>query len=469
MSKPAGQVSGVQRVQELLSSRADQVGVFEEVVGLDTATTTIKAVHLMNDLAQQLLGGAPKHRGDLLCRVIRPDHVGEEGDEEDNSDLALRQDPVFGESYRRAFPPALGVRRTAGLRTAIQVLLNSDKGMYRAGTSMASGLATHRSLLGFEGFSRFGLGSALSQMLGETGRARVRQLFESTNDPVSRALRPIMLDSDLVPRSSGRSRLSLTDFDRSFGRRLSNLLEHPLSKPTALRSLALAGTMWLVLRVLGAGRAGGRPLVLALPFGWREQGVRLREEAVQTFSLSVDALDRKLGQVLEARPGFPSVSGPEGSESELDESLASEHSGYAVLSHLRRSKKVSKGTYWPDDFAVALGRKAGLVWPRSDRFGWGRYICLTGDLLEVLLLMFSEPGGEAQPWRSLWTQVASELGLVVGANPYEDALLLGSAGCSHIPFDRLSLSAEVLLDKATTRGLARRLPDGDAEVGANLL
>lgn len=455
-----------------LRSEGDRVGVFEEVVGLNTATAAIKSVHLMNDLAQQVVGGAPDHRGDFLCKVIRFDKVGgnSQEEQEDNSDPAMRADETFGSDYERAFPPPLGVARTRAVREAARLLLNIDGGMYRAGDNMASGLATHWTLLGFEGFSRFGLGADLASALGEEGRERVRELFDGEGDPVTRALRPLMLDRDLLERRSGRGQLRVREFDHRFGAAVSNLLQHPLSKPAKLRSLAHAGVLWAVLRVLGAGRADGRPILLAIPGQWRSLGCRLREPAVQSFSLGVGALDAAVAEALSQDEVFRSVLlGPDsGDEDALV--VSGTDPARETIAGLRRSRisKKAARVYWPDAFAAALGRRVGCVGPSTDKFGWGKYLCLTPDLLETITLMYLDPGCKPMPWRALWADVREDLGLVIGANPYYDELHLRGGGLHHVSLGDLEHNADLFLEQACRRGVARRLPDGEAEVGMRI-
>lgn len=448
-----------------LRSEADRVGIFEAVVGLNTATTALKSVHLMNDLAQQVLGGAPEHRGDFLCRVIRHEKEGEEGGGEDNSDAALRADERFGADYKQAFPAALGAAKTRAIREAANLLLNADGGMYRAGDSMASGLASHWTLLGYEGFSRFGLGAALAQVLGDEGRAQVKRLFESATDPVTRALRPLMLGGDLVPRTSGRASMRLRMFDEQYGACISNLLQHSLSKPAKLRMLALASVAWTVLRVLGAGRPEGRPTILAIPSQWSALRVKLRQPAVQTFALGVSALDAAVAEALEADEEFRSMVSSQRLKGG-DLSVPSVAPAAAAIASLREAR--ANKIYWPDAFAAAVGRKVGCVGPRSDRAGWGKYFCLTPDLLEVFVLMNVDPGGGARPWRDVWADIRDHLGLVVGASPYEDERALKAVGVPHMTLESLEHNAGVFLDQACRRGVARRLPDGEAEVGVDI-
>jgi hypothetical protein len=454
-----------------LRSEAERIGVFEAVVGLNTATTTIKSVHLMNDLAQQVLGGAPGHRGDFLCSVIRYEKAGGADDAgEDNSDAALRADERFGADYKQAFPPALGATRTRAIREAAHVLLNADGGMYRAGDNMASGLATHWTLLGFDGFSRFGLGGALARVLGEQGRERVKELFQEANDPVSRALRPLMLGGDLVRRVSGREEVHLTAFDERFGARVSNLLRHPLSKPTKLRALALAGVAWAVLRVLGAGRTGGRPVLLAIPAQWQALGGRLRRPAVQSLYLGVSRLDAAVADALSKDEVFLEAlteADYAGDDALILRGAAPAGEALAALRDARTAPGATR-VYWPDAFAAALGRRAGCVGPTSDRAGWGRYFCLTPDLLEAVILMFVDPEGSPRQWRSAWADVLADLGLVIGANPSGDERYLRDGGLSHVSLDDLERNAEHFLGQACRRGLARHMPDGEAEVGVQI-
>lgn len=453
---------------QVLRSDADRVGVLEEVVGLNTATTTIKSVHIMNDLAQQVIGGAPSHRGDFLCRVIRYSKDGSDLDKpEDNSDQAMRADPRFGEAYKQAFPPALGLARTRAIREAAQLLLNHDGGMYCAGDMMASGLASHWTLLGFEGFSRFGLGGALAQVLGEEGRARVGGLFESARDPVTLALRPLMLGGDLTPRTSGRGEFKLRPFDVAYGRRLQVLLAHTLSKPTTLRALALSSVAWTVLRILGAGLPEGRPAILVIPSQWRRLGCRLREPAVQAYASGVARLYDAVATALAEDTGFQAAVDGIRYEGEDAIAVAPEAPAATALSELRsaRSTSAAARVYWPDSFAAALGRRVGCVGPKDDRAGWGKYFCFTPDLLEAVILMFSDSEGAPRPWRSLWAEVRTGLGVVIGANPYEDEGLLRDRGLQHLSLDDLEHNSELFLEQACQRGLARRLPDGEAEAG----
>src|SRR5882762_1676965 len=127
----------------VLQGRRDQAGLLEKLIGFATATTSIKNVHIMNDLAQTVLGGAPEDAGDLLCRTIREGIVDEKYD---NSDAGLREDPRFAEKYSRAFPVELGSAQVRRLRLGARTLLNVDGGMYLPGSQMASSVATHAAL-----------------------------------------------------------------------------------------------------------------------------------------------------------------------------------------------------------------------------------------------------------------------------------------------------------------------------------
>lgn len=77
-------------------------------------------------------------------------------------------------------------------------------------------------------------------------------------------------------------------------------------------------------------------------------------------------------------------------------------------------------------------------------------------------------GQRAMPWSRLWARVREELGVVVGANPTEDIAFLAHAGVENVSDESLADNAEALLAHAVRRGVARRLPDGEAEVGGEL-
>lgn len=444
-------------------------GVFERALGFGTATTVIKGVHVMNDLAQCVLGGAPDHKGELISRVIREDRT-EKG--EDNSDEALRAWPLLGATYARAFPETLDPTDRSRLRAAIGAVFNHDGGVYRASDGMASGLATHQSLLGAEGFRRFRVGRYLQRILGAPGQARLVTLFQSAEDPLSRLLAPLLLDAPLVDRAgSTEDPPELTPFDLAAGERLTALMLHPLSKPTLLRDLLLGATLVLALKVLGVGRPEGRPAVLATIEG---QQRRLRQEAVQSLRWGVDALDHRLAELLLTHPlaeALWTTRPARGAEAiELDEDPRRWQDAAPQLIQAARGVKKwgGKDVYWPEEFIISLGRKAGCVLPKRDHAGWGKRLALTPDLVEVLVLMYSPPGGDPVPWSELWASVRRELGLVIGANELQDATLLEGAGVSLMSMEDLERNSEAALDLAVRRGVARHLPDSGAEAGGGL-
>jgi hypothetical protein len=178
----------LESARDLLQGVEDAVGLFEQLIGFRTATRSIKSVHIMNDCAQTLLGGAPSSGGDFMCRVIRLDK-----EDEPNSEEELRVDSEFGKLFNSAFPAELGPRRIRALRRAASAVLNHDGGVYRAGDRMASALATHQGLLGFEGFRRFRIGRYLTRILSPEGQLRLRDLLTSDRDPITRAFRPLLV------------------------------------------------------------------------------------------------------------------------------------------------------------------------------------------------------------------------------------------------------------------------------------
>jgi hypothetical protein len=457
-----------QLLREIFAGGADHPGLFRQALGFGSATTVYKEVHLMNDLAQTVLGGAPAHRGDHLCRLIRED----KSDVEPTSDASMRADlGLTGEVYRRAFPTELGIGRISALRGAAERVLNFDSGMYRAGDSQASGLATNVGLLGAEGFRRFAIGKYVAAVLGEDGRERLRKLYRSDRDPVTRFLRPVVVETHLVERESAAAwEAPPCPFDLALGRRLNVLLAHPLSKPQLLRYLAISISLGLTLRLLGAGREGGRPIALALAQR-HEGGVRpLRQEAVQTYTRGLDALHQRLATLLldhprrvelwrEPRAGVPALLVP------WAEDLGASASAIVAAA---RDHNFQKELYWPEEFVLALGRRSGCILPRTNRAGWGRYVSLTPDHVEALVLMFSPPGARARPWREVWAAAHEELGLLIGANEYHDAQALRGAGVVHVNMEELVKNCELVLGLAVERGVARRLPDRGAEAGSEL-
>lgn len=456
-------------VRDMLAGSKGNPGLFERALGFRTSTTAIKGVHLMNDLAQCTLGGTPQHRGDLLCRVIREDKA-----DEPNGDRDLRDDERFGDAYGRAYPVALGAQRVSRLREAARLLLNADGGMYRAGDAMASGLATHRDLLGAEGFRRFGVGRYLHRALGVDGRQRVRELFTSETDPVTQALRPLLLRQPLEEKGPSLFEAPSTPLDEALGRRLTALTRQPLSKPTLLRYVCLAGSLAVTLKIYGLGRQAGRPTLLALPVHrWVGRSRPGREEAVQSLKQAVDALDRRLAELMPSHPNAQPLwderpkRGADILEVPSAPSLSEGALGIIQASREQWSSG-SKALYWPDRFAVALGKKAGCVGPLNDHAGWSKYMTLTPELVELLTLMYVPAGSPALPWRELWRQVADELGLLIGANSHEDDLALKAAGVLHVDLGQLAESSDEVLRQAVARGVARRLPDAGAEAGGEL-
>lgn len=457
-------------LRDALMGSDEATGVFERALGFGTATTVIKGVHVMNDLAQCVLGGAPDHRGELISRVIREDKT-ERG--EDNSDEALRAWPQLGAVYARAFPEAMDPADRSRLRAAIGAVFNHDGGVYRASDGMASGLATHQALLGAEGFRRLRVGRYLQRILGEPGQARLRELFQSAEDPISRLLAPLLLDAPMVDRGPAPvDPPALTPFDHDAGARLTALMLHPLSKPALLRALLLGSTLVIALKVLGVGRPEGRPAALATVDSEQR---RLRQEAVQSFRWGVDALDRHLARLLldhplaEALWGTRPGRGAEAVELE-DEPRRWEDAAPLLIQAARGVKRWGgRDVYWPDEFIISLGRKAGCVLPKKDQAGWGKRLALTADLVEVLVLMFSPPGGAPLPWREIWAAARRELGLVIGADELQDATLLEGAGVALMSMEDLARNSEAALELAVRRGVARHLPDSGAEAGGALL
>jgi hypothetical protein len=455
--------------QQILAGTTEHSGLFEQALGFKTATKSIKVVHVMNDLAQCVFGGAPAHGGDLLCRIIRQNVEGE-----DNSEVALRRDSKFGAAFDVAYPANLGSRQIALLRDAAAAVLNADGGMYEPGTSMASGLATHRDLLGFEGFRRFRVGSYLAGILNEEGRRTVRELYTRTSDPVTRALQPIVLADDLVDKQAHlRSRdPALSPFDISLGRGLTTLLRQPLSKPTLLRYFSLGASLGVVLKVLGIGRSNGRPVVLAAPDAEEPGAVPLREQAVVSWNLNVDAMDDHLARLLPLHPLADqlwrvAIADDMALEIPAARNLTAASRDIVAAMRSARKDKEADDVYWPDAFAAALGAKAGCVLPKRSGFGWGKRLTLNGELAEVLILMFVQ-SGTREPWRSMWKRVRDHLGIVVGVEPHADADILEGAQVRHVSLEHLATAAEILLESAVRRGVARTLPDSGAEVGGDL-
>lgn len=459
--------------QRALMGSKEIVGVFEQVLGFRPSTTRIKPVHVMNDLAQCVFGGAPKLRGDLLCRVIR--HA--QPLPEDNSDEALRADAWLSDAYQRAYPEELGRSAITQLREGARVLFNCDEGVYRAGDSMASGLATHWSLLGAEGFRRFGIGSYIASLLDDQGRAQLKALLEEERDPVTIALAPLRAGDPLevhawTPRSQD------SPLDLALGEGLRTLLKQPLSKPARLRALALAGCLGVCLKVFGAGSPDGRPTLLATPLDDVEARRALRDPAIQALSRSIDSMDRRLAETLAASPEWQTLVltpvSKLGARVALPVPAEAVNAPLALVKAMREHKKgqatgiKEQDIYWPDTFALSLGKKIGAIGPRHDQAGWGKHMTLTADLVEVIVLMFAPAGAPPQSWRGLWAKVRDELGVLIGADEYQDSESLSRAGVPAVDLEALGANNDVFLEMACRRGIARRLPDSGAEVSGVL-
>lgn len=444
-------------------------GVLERVIGFRVATTRIAPAHIMNDLAQSIFGGYPSHRGDLLCRIIRPDKVEPNG--EDNRDETLRADERFGARYREAFPARMGAAQIRALREGIGAVLNFDGAMFRAGDSMASPTATHWSLLGKEGFRRFKVGQYISDLVGDEGRGYVRALYEQRRDPVSRMLAPLIYDCGLEPQPQERVSLPRTPFDEALSRGLSNLLRQPLSKPVLLRYLALGSSLGIILRFYGLGREGGRPLLLALPSEAPDNKRRLRDQAVICLDRGLDAFNGALAEALSVDEAWGALcQDPVDKDARpaLEIPAAGDHreAARAAIKAMRSHKGTQ--VYWPEGFFNALGKKIGAIGPKNNNAGWKKYLTLTPELLEVLILMFIDPGGAPMPWRALWQQITEELGVIVGVNRDAERELLEGHQMMFADLNQLEENSEVFLAQAIARGVARRLPDRGAEVGGAL-
>lgn len=441
--------------------------LFEQALGFRTSTKALKAVHVMNDLAQVLLGGAPEHGGDFLARVIRADH-----EDEGNSDHDLRARKDFGARFGWAFPPQLGPSKTAALRQAAKMVLNFDGGVYEPGTAMASSLATHRALLGFDQFRRFQIGRYLARILTDEGKGRLKAMYETELDPVSKTFRPLLVDAPLVDRQPPSASVPpLTVFDRALGARLSVLLTQPLSKPALLRKFALGATLGLVLKVLGGGRPEGKPMLLALAI--EDDGSKpLRDAAVMSFRAGVSELNRRIAAMMAEHSLALEISKPpkgDGQIAEVRGGLKPADMMFELIGAIRRGAGEDGGeVYWPDQLATHFGRRAGCVLPKADRAGWGVHLALPGEFVELLVLMSVTPDAPPTPWRELWRGLRDDLGLVVGASAAADAEALRAAGIEGVSLERLTENANMALDFGVRLGVARRLPDSGAEAGGSL-
>jgi hypothetical protein len=453
--------------RQILMGDGENPSLFEQALGFRPSTKALKAVHVMNDLAQVLLGGAPTDGGDFLLRVIRPDHE-EEGNREDD----LRASADFGPRFNSAFPPQLGVERTAALRRAAKMVLNFDGGAYAPATQMASALATHKALLGFEQFRRFGIGAYLARILTPEGKLQVRALYESDRDPVSRTFRPLLIDTPLIDKQPATPKAPpLTEFDRSLGERLSLLLMQPLSKPALLRKFALGATLGVVLKVLGAARPKGRPMVLALAV--EDDGQKpLRDAAVMSFRGGVNALNRRLATMMvehRLASGLTKV-GKSGDVVEIPGGLSPVEAALELMGAIRRGAAEAEGkaVWWPDQAAVSFGRKTGCVLPKKDQAGWGVHLALSAEYVELLVLMSVPPGSPPREWRGIWRGVREDLGIVIGANAAADGEALRAVGIEGTSLEKITANAAAALQFGVRLGIARRLPDSGAEAGGGM-
>jgi hypothetical protein len=459
----------IDAARDVIWGRRDAPGIIEELVGFGPATGALKNVHFMNDLAQTVLGGLPADGGDFVCRVIR-EGVGKE--DEDNTETTLRADGRFGGAFSRAYPAQLGTAQVRRLRLGARALLNIDEGIYAPGTQMASSVATHAALLGAEGFRRFRMGTFIAGILDEDARSRVRALYTSDADPVSRALKPLFQQGALAPDRSSRAALARrpTAFDRDLGAALGLILRQPLSKPAILRTFALGSCLGFILKVFGAGADDGRPVLLALGADEDVPAGPLREKAVLSLRRGGADLDRRLAHLVadskeakglwrDAKAGEAAVEVADDAPSEMAQSL---------IEALRRVKgdddADTKKMYWPQESILALGRRAGLIQPRNLKAGWGSYLALSSEMVEVLGLMLL-PWGERMSWRAFWALVRERFGFIIGANDDDDMNRLNAAGVLNVSLEELSDNSERLLEYSVRRGIARRLPDSGAEIG----
>jgi hypothetical protein len=261
-------------------------------------------------------------------------------------------------------------------------------------------------------------------------------------------------------------------------------LGQPLAKPTLLRYFALGASIGVVLKVFGAGAESGRPILLALA-AEKTQGARpLRSEAVQSLQVARERLmDRlavelqeDLGHGIKIRPSRPREGDPievsgtgQRAARALLEALAdrgrrAEHDESHEDESAEGESPKAKIAWWPDRFAIHLGRRAGCVWPLADRAGWSSHIVLSPELVEVLTLTEVASGSTPVAWTTFWRNIRTDLGLVVGASPNSDADALRALGVPHLSLQQLRDNAAKLLGFAERRGAARRLPDGGAEI-----
>jgi hypothetical protein len=259
----------------------------------------------------------------------------------------------------------------------------------------------------------------------------------------------------------------LSAFDKALGVRLSRLLSQPLTKPALLRAFSLGASLGLVLKILGVGREGGRPLILALAADESTVPSRpLREEAVQSFQRARDALDTAVANLV-SEHGTSKLYSRAAEPPDAVELVGGQKAALELITKLR-TYAGDTDIYWPDEFAVALGRKAGCILPRSSKAGWGAHLAIAPEHVEVLTLMSVPADVERVPWSRLWTEVRNDLGIIVGVNPVADADALRTIGVMHVSAQKLRDNAAAMLRGGVQRGAAHRLPDGGAEAVGTL-
>lgn len=95
-------------------------------------------------------------------------------------------------------------------------------------------------------------------------------------------------------------------------------------------------------------------------------------------------------------------------------------------------------------------------------------MALAAEHVEILTLMSVDPQGERIPWSRLWSDLRSDLGIIVGVNPMIDAEALRAIGVMHVSAQKLRDNAASILRGGVQRGAAHRLPDGGAEAVGTL-
>ena len=264
-------------------------------------------------------------------------------------------------------------------------------------------------------------------------------------------------------------RRATTQFDADLGKALAQVLRQPLSKPTVLRAFALASCLGFILKVFGAGMLDGRPILLALAGDDDTRPRPLREKAVISMRRGGAELDRRLAQQIAATKDAKHLwREPKTSEAnvEVKDGTTDEMALELIerLHDFRTEDDDVKRMYWPQDAVMSLGRRAGIVQPRISRAGWGSYLALTPETVEVMSLMLL-PWGQRADWRAFWAEARARLGILIGANDDEDMHLLKTANVLNVSLEDLSDNSEWILTQAVRRGVARRLPDSGAEIG----